>query len=191
MTIEQEEPDFLPELHGPRIHLRPLEGKDASLFFEVVHADKTALGQWLPWVEGMISPKHAASFLAAAEIQQEMGNGGIWGVFLRKHLIGAVTLHWIQWEHMAASLGYWLCHSSQGQGLATEACQLALRHCFVQLGLNRVELSVATDNQPSLTLARRLGLREEGLRRQYERLHGVFHDHISFAMLAEDYLLLA
>ena len=175
-------------LKTARLELRLLTEEDADDFFALVQAERVHLDEWLPWPREMDSVDHAANFLAVAELQCEMENGGIWGVFLQAELIGCVTVHWIQWDHRMAAIGYWLAGTKQGHGFAREAMHAMLGLCFEVLELNRVEVSVATGNGRSLALARALGFVEEGVRRQFECLHGEYHDHVCFAQLASDWL---
>lgn len=178
-----------PVFRTERLLIRPLLPEDADLFFQAVDQDREHLGKWLPWISEHHSPAHSENLIEAGLLQLEMDNGGYWGFFsFEGTFLGVVTLHWIQWDHLAASMGYWILSSQQGQGYATEACFRLLHYCFSERGLNRVELSVATENTRSLALIQRLGFAEEGCRRQYERLHGRFWDHYSYALLAENWL---
>jgi len=174
------------ELHTKRLDLRFLGELDADEFFAVVDADRKALGQWLPWVEEHCTIEHSEAFLAAAEIQLDMENGGICGIFMQQELIGCITIHWIQNDNYSASLGYWLASSAQRKGFAQEACETVLQYCFEGLALNRIELSVACENTPSTRLAERLGFHSEGIRREYEHLHGRFWDHHAYSLLRSD-----
>ena len=58
-------------------------------------------------------------------------------------------------------------------------------HCFAG-GMNRLEVNIRPENGPSLAVVRKLGLREEGLRRRLLHIDGDWRDHVSFALLAED-----
>jgi len=175
------------KIMGERVTLRALSEKDSKAFFALVEGSRAHLNEWLPWVESHTSVEHSEAFLSAAEMQFEMENGGFWGIFAGKVLMGCVALHWIQWEHAFTSLGYWLGKPYLRQGFACEACQLLVKHCFDDLKINRIEISVAESNHSSLQLARSLGFLEEGRRRQFERLHGKFQDHIAFALLFDDF----
>ncbi len=49
------------------------------------------------------------------------------------------------------------------------------------MNLQRVELTVFSDNEPALALYRKLGFEEEGLLRRYALRDGVFTDVYSMA----------
>ena len=174
-------------LRGERVRLRALGEEDAKEFFALVEQSREHLRTWLPWVDSHLSEEHSEAFLSAAEMQLEMENGGLWGIEVNKALVGCVSLHWIQWDHRSTSLGYWLGKNFEGHGLAYDACRLLIHHCFEDLKLNRMEVSAAEANLRSLLLAQKLGFCEEGVRREYEHLHGKFWDHRALSMLLSDF----
>jgi len=179
--------DMAEDLKSERLSLRLLHSEeDGEEFFALVKHDRKALGQWLPWVETMRNLDACMAFLDASEIQAGMSNGGLWGLFAPQGLIGTVALHWIQWDHLSASIGYWLDSKHQGNGYAREGVARLVQYSFEDLGLHRVEASVAVNNLRSAHLLLSLGFQREGLRRHAERLHGEFLDHGAFAILQSD-----
>ena len=59
-------------------------------------------------------------------------------------------------------IGFILAPAHCGSGLAREAVEALLRHCFVTLGIHRIEAQIAPANTASLRLIERLGFRLEG-----------------------------
>ena len=75
-----------------------------------------------------------------------------------------------------------------GQGLAFEAIQAMIAHCFHSLNAHKV-WAEAVDSQKSLGLMRKLGLVEEGIQRQQVRdQRGVWRDLHYYGLLRKDYL---
>ncbi|WP_237585280.1 GNAT family N-acetyltransferase [Actinomyces howellii] len=103
-------------------------------------------------------------------------------------LAGQVTVAPISWGALcSASLGYWIGSAWEGRGVMSLAVAMVLDHLLgPEVGLHRVEVSVRPENARSLALCRRLGLREEGLRRSYMHIDGQWADHVSFAVVAEE-----
>jgi len=175
-------------LIGEGVRLEPLRRRHAPELFALVDRNRDHLRQWLPWVDSHTSIENTRSLIEAGEMQQVLDNGCLWGVFNAQGVLaGLVDLQWIQWQHQAASLGYWLGAEFQGQGLMTAALRLVCRFVFEELELNRLELSIACENTRSLALVKRVGFVQEGMRREYERLNGRFLDHYPMALLARDY----
>jgi ribosomal-protein-alanine N-acetyltransferase len=49
-----------------------------------------------------------------------------------------------------------------------------------------VEVNIRVDNDASLAVVRRLGLRDEGIRERYLHIDGAWRDHRSFAVTKEE-----
>lgn len=85
-----------------------------------------------------------------------------------------------------ASLGYWIDQGHAGRGIMTCAVALAVEHLLGARDLHRVEINIRPENHASLAVVRKLGLREEGLRRQYLHIAGDWRDHRSFAITQDE-----
>ena len=71
--------------------------------------------------------------------------------------LGAAGLAVIDWDQLAADVGYWLAAPARGGGLATRAVALLALWAFDTLGLERLELRTNEDNSASQAVARRAG----------------------------------
>jgi RimJ/RimL family protein N-acetyltransferase len=74
-----------------------------------------------------------------------------------------------------------------GSGIATEAARLLCRHGFDALGLHRIECGTSADNEGMRKLAARLGMREEGRRREAMWKRGRFVDVVEYGVLADEF----
>jgi len=102
-------------------------------------------------------------------------------------LAGVISYSAIDWQNRTTELGYWLGEEYQGKGLVTAACRALVEHAFLELGLNRVVISCATENKKSCAIPERLGFRREGVQRQAVWLYDRFVDHVTYAALASDW----
>ncbi len=102
-------------------------------------------------------------------------------------LIGQVSLHHISAESGTAEIGYWLTPRGRGRGLGVAAVATATSYGFDVLGIARIELFHAVENEASCRLARRAGYLVEGTARQsYVYGDGLRHDEHLHARLATD-----
>ena len=102
-------------------------------------------------------------------------------------IAGQLTVSTIVWgSARMATLGYWVDEARAGRGIAPTAVAMATDHCFGALGLHRMEINIKPDNAPSLRVVEKLGFRDEGLRKRYLHIAGVWADHRSFALTTED-----
>ena len=177
---------------GERVVLRPLGTADAQSLFELIEDSREFLSEHLPWPEECTSVENVASRIDSWNLQAQMANGACWGIFEKVanadlKIAGCIMLGWVQWKHRSATVSYWLGKRFCGRGMATEALLLASSEAFA-MGLNRLELTSSVHNPKSAAVARRAGFQEEGLCREYERIHGNFEDHLRFSLLARDLL---
>lgn len=87
-----------------------------------------------------------------------------------------------------AELGWVLDPGHTGHGYATEAVEELLRHCFEDLGVHRVTATCFLDNDTSLRLMERVGMRRE-VHAVRESLHrsSRWLDTVGYALLREEW----
>jgi RimJ/RimL family protein N-acetyltransferase len=102
-------------------------------------------------------------------------------------LAGDVMLAWHSREHAGGELGYVFNPALGGRGYATEAAHATLRLGFEGLGLHRIVARIDEDNEPSVRLARRLGMRAEARLIHNEFFKGRWSNEVDFAMLADEW----
>ena len=102
-------------------------------------------------------------------------------------LTGDVVLFWHSREHAGGELGYVFNPALGGRGYATEAANAMLRLGFEGLGLHRIVARIEERNEPSVKLARRLGMRQEARLVDNEFFKGEWSTEVDFAMLAEEW----
>ena len=95
-------------------------------------------------------------------------------------LLGTVSLRRYVRDRRA-ELGYWLAQPAWGHGFATEAAQAAVDFGFRDLGLARIYAQVLADNRASLRVLDKLGMVNEGVKRQHVHKGRRLHDEIGRA----------
>jgi RimJ/RimL family protein N-acetyltransferase len=80
-------------------------------------------------------------------------------------------------------LGYIVAPSARGRGIAGRALRLLTSWALGPLGLERVELRISTDNEPSVRVAERLGFVREGVLRSTHLKDDVRADVVVYSML--------
>ena len=85
-----------------------------------------------------------------------------------------------------ARAGYWVGERWAVRGVAPTALALAADYLFGTLRLHRLEVAIRPENQKSIRVAEKLGLRYEGLRARYLHVDGEWRDHLMFAIHAEE-----
>ncbi|MGW5671216.1 GNAT family N-acetyltransferase [Micromonospora sp. NPDC003776] len=170
------------ELIAPGLLLRPWRDGDApAVLVELADSEiarwnaqgVTDLARALAWVRSRAdwsSGTHIS--LAIADEADET-------------LLGSVSLHQIQ--DGDAAIGYWTAAAARGRGVASRAVGAVTRWGFGKLGLHRVQLWHAVENEASCRVAERSGYRLEGVLRESHRYgDGRRHDEHLHARLATD-----
>ena len=102
-------------------------------------------------------------------------------------LAGAVSIFQIDDRSLGGQVGYWVSAPARGRGVGTAALKAAARFAFDALGLVRLELFHAIENEASCRLALAAGFALEGTHRQsYRYGDGALRDEHSHARLATD-----
>ena len=87
---------------------------------------------------------------------------------------------------LGAFIGYWIDPEFAGKGITPTAVALAIDYAFSALGLHRIEIDIKPDNNASIRVAEKLGLRLEGTKKNFIHINNVWSDHLVFAVTAEE-----
>lgn len=113
-----------------------------------------------------------------------------WGIIRKDKddLMGSCGYYGFHSWNKRASIGYELARTSWRQGIMTEAFGAIIDFGFRRLELNRIDALVMPGNTASINLLEKLGFRNEGLLKEYERWGSKgFVDLCMFAILRKDW----
>jgi len=102
-------------------------------------------------------------------------------------LAGDIILFWHSEEHAGGEIGYVFNPSLGGCGYATEAVTMMLRLGFEELGIHRIIARIDERNDPSVRLARRVGMRQEARLVENEFFKGEWSTELDFAILGAEW----
>jgi RimJ/RimL family protein N-acetyltransferase len=101
-------------------------------------------------------------------------------------LIGHVALKML--DQQQAEIGFTFARAHQGKGLAFEATCLVLDYLFTELDLHRVIAIADCENERSVALLKRLGMRQEGHFIQNIWFKGKWGDEYLYAILKDEWV---
>jgi ribosomal-protein-alanine N-acetyltransferase len=120
--------------------------------------------------------------------ERELGTGYGFGIFAGGRFAGEINISAVQrGPFQNAYVGYWIDEAMAGNGYTPEAFVVVARFAFEDLGLHRLQVSIIPRNGPSLRVAEKLGLRNEGTALRYLEINGAWEDHVRFAVTSEDW----
>lgn len=106
---------------------------------------------------------------------------------LSNQLAGLINLNTIDYKNGTFSFGLGTNRAHRNQGYASEAVRIILRYGFHELRLQKCNSSCVDINEPSIKLHRKLGFREEGLRRRVIYMNGRYYDNLLFGITKEEF----
>jgi len=101
-------------------------------------------------------------------------------------LLGSVSLRRFVRDRRA-ELGYWMGADDWGDGLTTEAASALVDYGFRELGLARIYAQVMRGNAASCRVLEKLGMLDEGVRRQHVKKGKKLHDVLLYGLLREEW----
>lgn len=169
---------------GAGVTMRPLALRDIEPLQAVVQANREHLRRWLPWIDR--SPQGTAAYVERAVRDAAAGEGLSMAIFRDGAPVGVVAFVHPSRERPVTSIGYWLAHGAQGQGIMTRAVAALLGEAFGSWGLERVEIRVAAENARSRAIPERLGFRE-GRPIRVHRVDGSVHQEVVYGLTAREW----
>jgi ribosomal-protein-alanine N-acetyltransferase len=180
----------IPVLKGARVFLRVPQATDYTAWSALRASSRKFLIPWEPlWPPDDLS--RAAYRARMKRYARDLQDDSAYPFFLflaeSGTLCGGLTLSNVRrGVAQTATLGYWIGEAYARKGLMTEAVRALTPFVFDQLGLHRLEAACLPHNAASIRLLKACGFTQEGYARSYLRINGEWHDHLLFAILAED-----
>jgi len=169
------------------VSLRVVRPRDAKTLERLVLSNR----EWLkPWEA--TNPYGPTSFDFKAQIksllrQLERNEGLPFVIIYRNEIVGQLNVANIMHGSVSSCvIGYWIIPEVAGRGITPTAVALAMDYMFTNVGLHRVEIAIRPENLPSLRVVQKLGLRYEGLKKNYIHINNDWRDHYIFALTADE-----
>ena len=172
----------MPALETRRLRLRRFEERDVDAALLWANDDRVFR---YAFSEPPRNLKEAGDFLRFCFQEYENKGIGPWLIQLRDtdEQIGNCWFKSIDAANSRIEINYFLGSRHWGRGLATEAVLAMLRFGFEDLGANRMEARSIAANAASERVARKAGMRFEGVLREYVYAKGQFHDLNVYSIL--------
>jgi RimJ/RimL family protein N-acetyltransferase len=171
--------------------LRPFQIGDSTGLYCAVKESLRELKPWMSWATDTYSELTAREYITIARARAHEGTFYAFAITLGEEILGACTLSSIHSIYHFCNLGYWVRTAHRGQGIAGRAAKLAARFAFESLGLIRVEIVVALENQASLRVAEKIGAHDEGILLNRMVIGKSIYDAHMYSLLPSDFGLVA
>ena len=124
------------------------------------------------------------------EMLQTTENNIVWAIIDKDRdlHIGNISLQGINYKIQSAEFAILIGdRESWGKGFAEEAGKILLYHGFQQAGLRRIFCGTSENNVGMQKLALKLGMTQEGVRREALFENGQFVDLVEFGILKNEF----
>lgn len=171
-----------PEIDTARLHLRPLERRDAGPMFAIMsHLETMQFWDWPAFTD-----RETVEDIVAGQIaDMEADRSAYWTVCRAADglAIGCCDLSEIDPHHGRAEVGFLFGRNSWGQGFAFEAMTAVIDYGFHALDLERLWARFHAGNAQSQKLLEKLGFSYEGRLAGHVRREGRRIDCILYGRL--------
>jgi [ribosomal protein S5]-alanine N-acetyltransferase len=173
---------------GTEVELGALRRRDADEWTTLRRRNRLWLSEWE--ATSPLGELNTVRFGAMVRQYNREGRAGRMLPFAIRsegRLVGQLHLFGISWGSLlSVAAGYWVDQDRAGHGIAPTSLALAGDHALGEMGLHRIEVNIRPENANSLAVVRKLGFRDEGVRRHYLHINGAWRDHRTFALTVED-----
>ncbi len=101
-------------------------------------------------------------------------------------VVGSVDLFDFDPVHARAGVGILVCGEYRNRGYAHEALALLIRYAFSVLQLHQLFCDISPDNNVSLALFTKVGFVQCGVKKDWVRHEGRWHDEWMFQLIADN-----
>ncbi|WP_173164570.1 GNAT family N-acetyltransferase [Phytohabitans suffuscus] len=168
--------------------LRPLEPWQAEEFLAHIDRAREAVDPWIPWASLSTSVETARDTLRRYADKAAADTGRLYGIWLDGTLVGGTMFVRFDAAAGTCEIGCWLEPAGQGRGLVTRAARHLVDWAVRVRGVHRVVWQTRPENTASRNVARRLGMRLDGVLRAEYLYGGVRYDTEVWSLLAPEWL---
>ncbi len=133
--------------------------------------------------------KSARRWIGETRDRWSSGRGAEFAIELRRsgRMAGFIGLDGLDPRHDSAELGFLLDERYWGNGYATEAAAVVLLFGFEGLKLNRIYARHLVSNAASARVLTKVGMKREGVLREFARKQNGFEDAVMRAILRREW----
>ena len=166
------------------IELYPLSVDDIFKIFNTLNDEREYMREWLPFVDSTREIEDTGNYvnyvLQTADKQ--------FTIYYQGKFVGLIGFKDTDPDNRKLEIGYWLSQYAQGKGIMFKSVSELIKHAFIEMNINRIQIKVAVDNHKSRKIPKKLGFIQEGIERDGELLvDNVFTDIAIYSLLKKEY----
>lgn len=176
-------------LETDRLILRQIRSEDADDILDL--ASHPQVTQYTAALELIHTKKDAQELIAIMTQRYQLDLPTRWAIVYKPEnkVIGICGFVGYSASFCRAEIGYALNYTYWGKGIATEATKAIIEFGFNHMHLNRIEATVDPNNQGSIHVIEKVGMKYEGTLRQHIWSKDEYRDRLIYSVLKNEYLL--
>ncbi len=181
-------PKIFSDIYTNRLILREPRISDTGDVYEFCSSlDATRYVDWYPHTDKY----QTAAYIRYLKRQIAIGNTSsyTWLVEQRldKKVIATISVTGFDSSGKIATVGYTFNRHYQNKGYATEALLNLMHYLFTKRGVERIEAKVLPENERSIKLLERVGMKREARLKKGVSIKGKLCDVLIYAILKEEF----
>ncbi|WP_349408535.1 GNAT family protein [Pseudalkalibacillus sp. SCS-8] len=177
----------LPTFETDRLVLRKAREEDIHDIYE--YASEQEISRYTPWN----FHKTIDTTQKLVEIIQDNYNNdkeSDWVIELKENNKVIGLCGFVRWNkhHNRIEVAYSLSRSHWGKGYTTEAVEQLVKFGFENMQLNRIEAKVSQENSASIKVLEKLGMKPEGILRDYWFKNGEYTTVQTYSVIKSDWV---
>lgn len=172
---------------GSGARLGALEPWQAEEFFGHVDGIRDYLRPYLTLPARVSTVEDARRFLQRYAVSQAEDRGRLYGIWVSGVLSGGTLFRSFDAIGGTCEIGVWLAPTAQGRGIMTTVVRHMIDWAITVRGLGRVEWLAVVGNTASVAVAKRVGMRFEGVKRSDYLLNGERRDSEVWSVISTEW----
>ncbi|EPJ49303.1 MAG: hypothetical protein OFPII_01850 [Osedax symbiont Rs1] len=156
-------------------------------FYQLYISNRAELRLWHNWPKDNLNEEYFLQLINQSLNEYALGTSLQCAVSFKGQIIGYIGLTKMDYILGKAELGYWISAGYQGRGIMTMVCEKMIEFSFDFLKLNKIEISLATDNIGSRKICETLQFQLEGIQIRAESINGNVVNHARYFLLRNQY----
>lgn len=169
------------------IVLTPVLPEDADDIFSVIDRERKYLGRWLPFVEFSTEVSDTRRFVESVMVEGSGPANIVYAIRFQGRFAGLIGYKFTDSANRKTEIGYWISERFQGKGIITRSVRAMINQAFNDWNFHRVQINVATGNQRSKRIPKKLNFTFEGIARDAELLSNGFTDIEMYSLLKSEW----
>jgi len=167
--------------------LKEIQLFDAEAIFNIIDTQRDYLRKWLPFIDYTRNSGDTRAYIFSIYDKPYDRRDMVFTIWYQGNAVGLMGLKGTDRDNHKTEIGYWLSYDMQGKGIVTRSCHRLTQYLFENLGMNRVQIRVSTENEKSKNIPKRLGYTFEGIERCGELLLTGYTDLEVYSMLRKEF----